>query len=258
MKHVLRILILIPFLTFLFLMPSCKKESCSCPEDNLPKHINDSLWAYYPIKGSTFDSSGHNHTLLLKEGASLSYDQWGFENGAINFDGINNYGLIADGSKFPSSDFTISFYVMARENKGLYFGKQDFNTAQAASFNVGVDTRLVGDVARFSITSNQDNICSEVPSGGILCQNNKAFVPNAWYHLVATYTNSTMKFYVNGELTATKSTPFKSINSCPNGQFVLGAWWLKDIDGLNGKLDEIRIYTRALNDNEVKYLFSKR
>src|SRR5437763_1493731 len=45
--------------------------------DLIAKHINDSLWAYYPIQGNANDSSGHNHTLVLNNGASLTYDKNG-------------------------------------------------------------------------------------------------------------------------------------------------------------------------------------
>jgi hypothetical protein len=33
---------------------SCKKDNNS-PANIIAKHINDSLWAYYPIKGNTAD-----------------------------------------------------------------------------------------------------------------------------------------------------------------------------------------------------------
>lgn len=226
--------------------------------DTSGKHIKDSLWAYYPIHGSVADSSGHGHALNLMGGASLAFDQWGYDNEAINFNGSTNYALIPDGTTFPSSDFSVSFFVMLRESRGLFFGKQDYSSARAASFNVGIDPVLAGTTTRFSITSNQNDICSQTPTGGLLAVNNRTFYTSAWYHVVITFSNGTMKLYTNGSLVSTLVIPFTRINACSTGQFVLGDWWSGGHNMMNGKMDELRIYTRALKADEVTYLFNRR
>lgn len=225
---------------------------------NYDAQLKDSLWAYYPIQGNTNDVSGNNHVLSLKNGASLTYDKSGTDSSAIDFNGNENYAAIADGAFFPSTNaFSVSLVIMPRENKGLFFGKQDYSTAKAASFNVGIDTRISGDVARFSVTTNQSQICNQIPTGGNLLPNTKPFNLNAWYHVAITFKNGSMKLYINGSLVNTKMIDIQSINSCVNGQFILANWWTGDHNAFNGKMDDIRIYTRDLNATEVKYLFSK-
>jgi hypothetical protein len=241
---------------------SCTKEVTKqdtvWKSDIIGKHINDSLWAYYPIKGNISDASGNNHTLTLNNGASLSYDIHGDDLSALDFNGYENYASIADGALFPSTKaFSVSLIVMPRENKGLFFGKQDYNTGKAASFNVGIDNVINGAVARFSITSNQDRICDEIPLNGHLLSNPKVFHPFAWYHVIITFNSGTMKLYINGSLVNSQTIDIQTINSCPNGQFILANWWSGDHNGFNGKMDDIRIYTRTLSDIEVKYLFDK-
>jgi hypothetical protein len=241
---------------------SCTKEVVKYDtvwkSDIIGKHINDSLWAYYPIEGNTNDASGNNHTLELHNGASLSYDVNGNDLSALNFNGNENYASISDGALFPSTNtFSVSFTIMPRENRGLFFGKQDYNTAKAASFNVGIDNVTNGDVARFSITTNNDEVCNQIPAGGHLLSNTNVFNPYAWYHIIATFDNGTMKMYVNGSLVGTKTINIMTVNSCSNGQFILANWWSGDHNGFNGKMDDIRIYTRALSDMEAKYLFDK-
>jgi hypothetical protein len=252
------------FLLIVFFQ-NCKKNSDSDnsqtgnnQSNSISAHIKDSLWAYYPIKGSAADSSGHNHSLNLMNGASLIYDQWGNDNEAINFDGSSNYGIIPDGANFPSSDFSVSFFLMPRENRGFFFGKQDYNTAKAASFNVGIDNVSIGPTSRFSITSNQSQVCSQVPVSGLVILNNRNFNTFAWYHLVITFSSGAMKYYVNGVLVNSQTISISQINSCPNGQFILGDWWTGGHVYFNGKMDELRIYNRAISAEEVKYLFDKR
>jgi len=244
-------------ITLIISFQSCKKNKDS-QEDIIAKHINDSLWAYYPVNGNTIDASGHNHILNLMNGATLTYDHWGNENEAINFDGNSNYAVIPDGSVFPNSSFSVSFFIMARENKGFFFGKQDYNTAKAASFNVGIDNATVGPVSRFSITTNQEQICSQYPVSGNLVINNRLFNIYAWYHLVITFDKGSMNYYVNGTLINSKKIDIIQINSCSNAQFILGDWWSGGHILFNGKMDELRIYTRAISAEEVKYLFDKR
>jgi len=226
--------------------------------DLIAQHINDSLWGYYPISGSTADSSGHNHNLVLNNGASLSYDKHGNEQCALNFNGNENYASIADGAFFPStSTFSVSLIVMPRANKGLFFGKQDYLTAKATSFNVGIDNVVNGAFARFSVSSNQGQICDQIPVNGYLLSNPNTFNLLAWYHIVITFDNGMMKLYINGTLVNSRTISVQTINSCSNGQFIFANWWLGDHNGFDGKMDEIRIYTRALSDIEAKYLFDK-
>jgi hypothetical protein len=226
--------------------------------DLIAQHINDSLWAYYPINGNTTDLSGHNHTLVLNNGASLTYDKNGNVQSALDFNGNENYASIADGAFFPNtSTFSVSLVVMPRANKGLFFGKQDYNTANAASFNVGIDNVTNGEAARFSITTNQDQICSQAPVSGYLLSNPSTFDPYAWYQIVVTFDRGTMKLYINGTLVNSRTINLSAINSCSNGQFILANWWSGDHNGFNGKMDDIRIYTRTLSDIEAKYLFNK-
>ncbi|HJW17462.1 MAG TPA: LamG domain-containing protein, partial [Flavisolibacter sp.] len=226
--------------------------------DVIRQHINDSLWAYYPINGSTADSSGHNHTLVLNNGASLSYDKHGNEQSALNFNGNENYASIADGALFPTTGaFSVSLVVMPRVNKGLFFGKQDYNTAKGSSFNVGIDNVINGDVTRFSITSNASQICDQIPLNGYLLSNPNAFNPFAWYHIVITFKSGVMKLYVNGSLVNSRTIDVQTILGCPNSQFILANWWSGDHNGFDGKMNDIRIYTRTLSDIEAKYLFDK-
>lgn len=101
------------------------------------------------MNGSLADASNNNHTLTLQNGAKLNYSTYGDDNGAIELDGINDYGLIQDGTIFPSTNFSVSMFVMPRQNKGLFFGKQEYATARGASFNMGIDIPTHGNVARF-------------------------------------------------------------------------------------------------------------
>jgi len=70
---------------------------------------------------------------------------------------------------------------------------------------------------------------------------------NTWYHVAATYDGSTMKIYINGVLDASKSQT-GSVNS--NGAFNVG-YLYNTSRNFNGKVDEVRVWKRALSQTEI-------
>jgi hypothetical protein len=221
------------------------------------KHINDSLWAYYPINGSVADSSGNGHVLEIIKSAGFTHDMWGNKNSALNLDGDTAYGIIPDGKLFNNSSFSISMFVLPRELSGLLIGKQDYSNGKGASFNVGFDNIFDGERLRYAVAKNQVNICNEEANGAYKCTKPDLLTKYAWYHVVITYRGNLMKLYVNGILVETTENAAGSINFCSTAPFVLGSWWSGDQKLFNGKMDKIRIYYRTLRDNEVDYLFKK-
>ena len=229
------------------------------PVNPIAVHINDSLWGYFPIDGSTADSSGHGHVLTLGGSAILSNDTWGNPGGAIdlNSGGTGDYAIIPDGTNFVSDSLSVSMFVMPRANSGFFFAKVDYNTGLGASLNLGIDPRNFLDTLRLSITANQSAICSAPAAGGFLIKDGTQLVPNAWYHVVATFAAGVESLYVNGVLIGSSTISLQALNNCSAAQFVFGNWWAQDNGpAFNGKIDEIRIYSRAISAAEVSYLFA--
>lgn len=74
-----------------------------------------------------------------------------------------------------------------------------------------------------------------------------ALSANTWYHVAATYDGSSMKIYINGVLDATKSQTgaFSS-----NGAFNVG-YSYSTSRNFNGKVDEVRVWKKALTQTEI-------
>lgn len=70
---------------------------------------------------------------------------------------------------------------------------------------------------------------------------------NTWYHVAATYDGSAMKLYINGILDASKAQT-GSVNS--NGAFNVG-YLYNTSRNFNGKVDEVRVWKRALSQTEI-------
>ncbi len=65
---------------------------------------------------------------------------------------------------------------------------------------------------------------------------------NAWSHIAVTYDGAKLRLYVDGELVRTE--PGQAVSSA-SGPLTIGCGWFK------GRIDEVRIYDRALDEGEV-------
>ena len=81
--------------------------------------------------------------------------------------------------------------------------------------------------------------------------------PNRWYHLVGVRDASagTLKLYVDGQPAATRSV---CLGEASSGHTVIGRgqYGGNPVDYLNGAVDQVHVYDRALTDAEVNTLYS--
>jgi hypothetical protein len=70
-----------------------------------------------------------------------------------------------------------------------------------------------------------------------------------WFHVVATLNNNVMKMFINGELNMTQTLPALNVNN----NIYIG----RESGGraLNAYIQNVRIYDRALSDEEIKILY---
>ena len=89
---------------------------------------------------------------------------------------------------------------------------------------------------------------------GNIAYNNYKIPLNQWVYVSFVCKNNTAYFYIDGNLIGKKQMN-GNYSYKKNSPLIIG----KDIPGLveyaNGKIDEIRIYNRALSDSEIKFLY---
>lgn len=245
------------------LLYACKKSSNPpTPQNPIAAHINDGCWAYYSFKGGSLtDSLGHGHPITLY-GASLTTDAQGNANGAIDFNLATDtaYALIADGGQFASDSFSISAYIMPRAASGIFFAKMNHSNGEGCSMEFGVDPRHnAGAVVYAGATypAGTTDICSSLPGLGTVCVA-QPWIKNTWNHIVATFNQGVESVYINGSLLATINTGTTTQLFCNTSPFIIGNWWPGDLlPYFNGKVSKIRIYSRAISAEEVRYLFGQ-
>lgn len=197
------------------------------------------LIAHYQFDEDFYDNSVYaNNPSLVNAG--LSYDRFYDENRAANFNGLNNTIQIPNSLSLTSinNQFTISSWVYINqwyydvvpivEKHGL-FGIRLINYNNLSRVQVRINNRLYEFPYQFQI----DN----------------------WYYLTFTFDQNVGKVYVNNELI----NSFTDNNIIPdNSPITLGYYYHQwnNIFFLDGKLDDFRLYNRALSVEEINTLYT--
>ena len=203
-----------------------------------PSTLTNGLVAYYPFNGNANDESGNGNNGVVV-GATLTTDRFGNANKAYNFNGLStkiDIGSIANTLIFSISAF-VSLNEMKRYNTIIYKG---------GSAIKNFEFRL--DSAYLSASIGNGTTWLEAWNLTDIALNN-------WNNVTYTYDGYSIRLFFNGilirEFNATgylfdNSNVYigsRDVFSWPDLQFTF-----------NGKLDDIRIYNRALTQEEITYM----
>jgi gliding motility-associated-like protein len=214
-------------------------------------NLSQGLIAYYPFNGNANDVSGNGNNGILQNNIQLTNDRLGNANSAYAFDGIDDYIRVPNSSTLnPSAGLSVALYFKASQNTVQTFvGKISYSQGVGTQFQVGMGFPLYPGV--FSGVNPPNTGCSGQIAVNSSYVNNGSISLNQWHCMVSTFENGIQKLYVDGVLVQTVNTGFSTLNQCNNSDIQIGSWWLGDVQFFKGVLDDIRIYNRALNQDEV-------
>ena len=204
------------------------------------------LVAYYPFSGNAEDSSGNGNN-GTNYGASLTTDRFGNANSAYSFNGINSV-IVANNSN--SLNFT---------NGSIAFWMQTGSTARMQPLKKG-NFDATGEQFAFLLQNTQVQFGAKYNSscvagnGWYLLNTTNNYSDNIWHLITSVVNNSTMYLYIDGKLSGTLIVPNSNSDIC-NGNLHFGTSWNNDEAWYEGKMDDIRIYNRALDSAEIQALF---
>ena len=213
-------------------------------------NLNQGLRAYYPFSGNANDVSGNNNHPVFNN-ATLTADRLGNANSAYHFNGTDNYMKVLNS---PSLNMTNQMSISLWVKASAYYTGPCYNNMLVMK---GDADYLPGNYSlRFSDAytgcTNPTTTQERFYGPGVIAQLPLVQL-NQWYSVVCTYDGNMAKIYVDCIL---RDSAVVSITSFTNSyDLFLGhlnnaqyPYWL------NGDLDEVRIYDRALNQDEVKVL----
>jgi len=209
--------------------------------------LSDGLVARYTFDGNANDSSDNGlHGTVY--GATLSRDRFGNLDCAYHFDGIDDYIRVADDPRLDGmSALTLSVWIQIDDrdreaevlNKYVHYTGSRFDD----SYIIGIDNG--GQIAFQYATASDYAIEITSATLGV----------DSWHHIAGVYTGAEGRVYIDGVLAALwrdDPNPGGALNSiaddlligCANTNTGLAKFF-------SGRIDDVRIYDRALSDIEV-------
>jgi len=203
---------------------------------NIPSYVpTNGLVGWWPFNGNANDESGNgNHGTV--NGATLTADRNGKVNSAYDFDGVDD-NIIS--KRMYYKDFSVSLWTQIN-NLVQY---TPFIDAYPEFWEFVSDSE--GKYLDF-VTWQIDGTYKDFIT-------NYLIETKKWLHFSIVKKDKNLKIFVNGNLIKdVNNIIIKTVN---NGNYLFGNSHSGSDQWLNGKLDDIAIYNRALSDQEVKQLY---
>ena len=205
---------------------------------------------------TSFDSNGFSlgtdsnfNYYNNQESVAYCFKAGGLINKAADFNGSSSYSDIGGNLVNNLTSITLSAWVYT-----------DPNTQYSYVMHVG-DVGTAGEafsISRWNNTasSGYDAYTVYANIGGGNIDGNYVLNENTWYHIAVTWVGTTMKFYVNGNLTTTATTSSLSIPASGNSGYI-GRYISNQSYNWKGKINQVRIFNNALSSSEITQLYNE-
>ncbi|SVE26743.1 uncharacterized protein METZ01_LOCUS479597, partial [marine metagenome] len=206
------------------------------------------LVAYYPFNGNANDESGNGHDGTV-HGATLTTDRYGSSSKAYAFNGINQSIRASHHNDLNPAHFTLSAWINPATTPTGTLGRRIVSKEGALnSGRYGFGLNQNGQ-KKLGVTANHNGGPGGGANGGTTL-----FTAGQWYHVVGTYDGTTMRLYVNGISEDSANHTISLSSNEPLGIGNLPGNTGTSEDEFDGKIDDVRIYNRALSAEEVAQL----
>ena len=244
-------------ISFIF---SCGKKSDPKPTPPAVDSLKIGLLAYYQFNNSGADSSGKGNDAYNYHNLTSTDNRFGKPNSAFYFNGTDGYMVIKDNNslRLSNTDFTLNVWVEF-DSYNNSFGSEILCKRGEGHTNgwnygiTGVEDQIHGypiGAPSYQVSGSSDPIAIGINPIGL----------GHWHMLTTVYslTNQTISYYEDGVFQNTLGN-IPSPNPSTAADLYIG----QDSQGsgatayyLQGKLDDIRIYNRAISVSEIQKLFS--
>lgn len=222
----------------------------------LPKCISEvGLLAWYSLDGDAIDAS-QNHNDGVLYGPTSSIDRFGRDYSCLDFDGINDYIRVPNSSTLNAESITIAGWF---NNKSESTNSTDGAQSLFAKWFYEINCGSYSDTYTVLLVNpnGQNKLLGAVPNYNLVngaIQSNINISTNEWHSFVFIHDKAAGgQLYVDCELVGSNIID-GSICNTTNSLFIgadskFGSIWRH----FKGKIDDIGIWNRPLNDCEKLY-----
>ncbi|MET8976252.1 LamG domain-containing protein [Streptomyces sp. NPDC004539] len=219
------------------------------------------VWPLDEAAGATaVTGRGQRADAVLKGGATAGTP--GVSGRAVSFDGVDDYATTGRPTLDTFQSFAVSTWVRLPKNKEaramiavsqLGSTRRSFEIYHSSALGGWVFTRPEADTASAPLVRAAQSVCPENTN----CAAGRF---GEWNHVVGVYDADAgrLLLYVNGTLQASTAYTFRWASE---GPVTIGSGLVPPEAvsfPLKGDMDDVRLYDRAVSDDEVRQLFKQR
>lgn len=226
--------------------------ACLLSVSDLVAGVSDGLIAYYPLNDTTADLSGQNHH-GIGTNVFAATDRFGITAHSLSF---SNASVAVPDSiplRLSNSDFTLSIWVYETDRNSSY--NDCLISKRGSQPRDGWFLSLLGNASAGGF-GTPGQVFFNVSGGGDPYTLSSSVVPlNEWHQIVIVFQrSSTLQIFIDGALDSTGHIPSPNPNC--SAALLIGRDSVGPGYYFHGKLDDVRIYGRALSVLEVSELFA--
>lgn len=208
--------------------------------------ITTGLVAYYPFSGNANDQSGNSYNGIVS-GAVLTQDRFNNIDRAYSFDGTNSYIDLPSLYSYSPTNLTLNAWINLDSvgTRKLIMAK---TTENGGFGNFALEIMDNHIATRFFYDDYYQTLGST------------DLAVNTWYQITATYDGSDLKVFLNGNEDGSNYYPQGiGVSTLPFiiGQHPRGGGGFYPGFSFDGIIDDIRIYDRALSNNDIMELYNE-
>jgi hypothetical protein len=210
--------------------------------------LNQDLVAFYNFDGNTVDTSGQGNDVNTSGTFTTTTDHHGTNPGAYTFNGTNNYMTTTNSLNSPQ-DYSTNVWFKTTSNGGVLIA---FTNAQTGTAESNYDRIMWVD------TTGHLNFGVWIGTAKYITSTSTYFDGN-WHMATATMSSTNgMGLYVDGNLVASDTNNVSQVYSgwWRIGQSATTSWPATMRSFFSGSIDEVRIYSIALNAAQVAELYT--
>jgi hypothetical protein len=232
--------------------------------------IDTSLVAYYPFNGNANDESGNSYHGQLGDNVdnstfpTLTTDRYGNADKAFSFDGDDWIALDKYVTVNSIPEITVCAWVWSTDTSNNKF---IISFDRSESYRLALNDSINSNPYVGWDTTDKDGTTDDLGTPSSL----GSYEDGNWYHICGWFNSSSTvdkKIFIDGDMVASNSNSHsaKYLGTSSDRYGFIG--WGSEASSFNGngssthqgdfmigKIDDVRIYSRSLSDDEIKALY---
>ncbi len=200
------------------------------------------LVSWWPGDGDAVDIQGGNNGTLVNDAAFVD----GKVEQAFSLDGFNDYVQVPASvslNEVGKTGFTVDAWVKLESGYPIITKHRERNPNNP-------------NTEGWLLSAYQNNFHLQLRAGGVCCQtltSTVVWVADRWYHVAGTYNGTEARLYVDGVL---ESSLQVSGDTSSTIDINIGRDVNTETHFLNGIVDEVEIFNRALSQEEIQAIYN--